>query len=255
MVLETAQGARAGNDLKSLVNHARKMRSLMQYVPRRYDSSLIEGLALKGALDPALEPGQRLAAIDRVAAWLTQADTEGAWQGGVSEDGGYHLQRVWRGVTDHHIIDANFLTSQEARRLHQLVEEVVENYATASRLVAVAKGSVPAADVPEENEDVPVTVGQTGKGIHVSRPSELLDAILAAGRKGMSIQRYKGLGEMNADQLWETTLDPDNRSLLRVQVDHADKADEIFTQLMGDVVEPRREFIQQNALNVANLDV
>jgi DNA gyrase subunit B len=89
----------------------------------------------------------------------------------------------------------------------------------------------------------------------ISRPSELLDGILAAGRKGLSISRYKGLGEMNAEQLWETTLDPDNRSLLRVEIAQADLADEIFTQLMGDVVEPRRDFIQQNALNVANLDI
>ncbi len=89
----------------------------------------------------------------------------------------------------------------------------------------------------------------------ITRPSELLDAVLAAGRKGLSIQRYKGLGEMNAEQLWETTLDPSNRSLLRVEADQADVADEIFTRLMGDVVEPRREFIQENALSVANLDV
>ena len=94
-----------------------------------------------------------------------------------------------------------------------------------------------------------------GKPVPVTRPSELLDAVLSAGRKGLSIQRYKGLGEMNAEQLWETTLDPANRSLLRVEVAQADIADEIFTRLMGDVVEPRREFIQDNALSVANLDV
>ena len=94
-----------------------------------------------------------------------------------------------------------------------------------------------------------------GKPVAVTRPSELLEAVLAAGRKGLSIQRYKGLGEMNAEQLWETTLDPANRSLLRVEVAQADVADEIFTRLMGDVVEPRREFIQDNALSVANLDV
>jgi DNA gyrase subunit B len=97
-----------------------------------------------------------------------------------------------------------------------------------------------------------VSVGNKGA---ITRPSELLDAILIAGRKGLSISRYKGLGEMNAEQLWETTLDPDHRSLLRVEIDQADLADDIFTKLMGEVVEPRRDFIVENALNVANLDV
>jgi DNA gyrase subunit B len=110
--------------------------------------------------------------------------------------------------------------------------------------------------VSEGEETADQTDADTkGKAVTVTRPSELLDAVLAAGRKGLSIQRYKGLGEMNAEQLWETTLDPANRSLLRVEVAQADVADEIFTRLMGDVVEPRREFIQDNALSVANLDV
>jgi DNA gyrase subunit B len=101
-----------------------------------------------------------------------------------------------------------------------------------------------------ESEDAPVV-----RDGAITRPTELLDAVLAAGRKGLSISRYKGLGEMNAEQLWETTLDPDNRALLQVKVEDADVTDEIFSRLMGDVVEPRREFIQENALSVANLDV
>ncbi len=251
--LETSGGTRSGADLKILIDHARRMRSLMRYVPRKYDPAIIEGLALVAALDPALDAAGRQAAVDRAAAWLSRAETEARWTGIVSEDGGYHLQRLWRGVTDHHIIEASFLLSQEARRLHTLVAEQAEAYAQTSRLVAIGKAQADAAPVDADEEDAPVS---SGKGVTpVSRPSELLDGILAAGRKGLSISRYKGLGEMNAEQLWETTLDPDNRSLLRVEIAQADLADEIFTQLMGDVVEPRRDFIQENALNVANLDI
>ncbi|MEY3986517.1 MAG: gyrase subunit [Pseudomonadota bacterium] len=251
--LETNGGTRSGPDLKTLIDHARRMRALMRYVPRKYDPAIIEGLALVAALDPALDAAGRQAAVDRAAAWLSRAETEARWTGIVSEDGGYHLQRLWRGVTDHHIIEASFLLSQEARRLHTLVAEQAEAYAQTSRLVAIGKAQADAAPVDADEEDAPVS---SGKGVTpVSRPSELLDGILAAGRKGLSISRYKGLGEMNAEQLWETTLDPDNRSLLRVEIAQADLADEIFTQLMGDVVEPRRDFIQENALNVANLDI
>jgi DNA gyrase subunit B len=254
--LETMGGARSGNDLKTLVNHSRRMKSLMRYVPKKYDPAIIEGLALVGAFDPELSAELRTAAVGFAAEWLTRADPEARWTGAMGVEGGYHLQRLWRGVTDHHIIEASFLISQEARRLHALIEEVAENYAAGSRLVTIGKAASPSAETGSQtDEDADEVVSTSSKSITITRPSELLDAILATGRKGLSVSRYKGLGEMNAEQLWETTLDPDNRSLLRVQVEQADLADEIFTQLMGDVVEPRREFIQENALNVANLDV
>ncbi|MCJ8158776.1 DNA topoisomerase (ATP-hydrolyzing) subunit B [Sphingomonas sp. LaA6.9] len=253
MVLEAQGGARAGEDLRILVEHARRVRTLMRYVPRRYDPAIIEALALAGALAPDLPDQSREEAITKVAKWLEASDKEARWTARLSR-GGYDLERLWRGVTDHHHIEAAFLGSAEARKLHALASEQIEAYANVSRLVAQSKATQVVADVPEGEEDLPAPVSDA-KGTLVSRPSELLDAILASGRKGLSIQRYKGLGEMNAEQLWETTLDPQNRSLLKVEVSQADVADEIFTRLMGDVVEPRREFIQDNALSVANLDV
>jgi DNA gyrase subunit B len=252
MRLETAEGTRSGDDLKHLADHARRVRSLMRYVPRRYDPGLIEALALNGALDPALRPAQRAAAIARAAAFLQAGDDSSTWTGEIGADGDYVLRRLWRGVTDHHVVDHKFVASAEARKLHGLTAEQAATYASASRLVSV---KAQAAETDEGDGEAGDEPALPAKGALVRRPTELLEAILAAGRKGLAVQRYKGLGEMNADQLWETTLDPDNRSLLRVEVAQADLADEIFTRLMGDVVEPRREFIQENALNVANLDV
>ncbi len=252
--LETATGTRFGDDLASLVDHARRMKTLMRYVPRRYDSSIIEALALGRALDPEAtreQRGERLAAVTQR---LDLTDADARWTARVTEDGGFHFERWWRGVTDHHIIEAAFLTSAEGRKLHALAAEQADSYAQIAKLVSAKVAQVEeAAAVAEGEEELPVAAAK-GETL-VARPSELLDAILASGRKGLSIQRYKGLGEMNAEQLWETTLDPANRSMLVVQVDQADVADEIFTRLMGDVVEPRREFIQENALSVANLDV
>ncbi len=261
IVLEGGGGQRAGADLGSLVEHARRMRSLMAFVPRRYDPTIIEAMALTNALDP--DASDRNAAVAKAAAWMGAQDVEGKWTGRVAEDSGYHFERLWRGVTDHHIIDAAFLMSAEARKLHKLASEESASYETPARLVksgaavVEAEPEIDADETEAVGDQVKRTIASSGIGNKgaITRPSELLDAILAAGRKGLSISRYKGLGEMNAEQLWETTLDPNHRSLLRVEIEQADLADDIFTKLMGEVVEPRRDFIVENALNVANLDV
>ncbi|MBB3764858.1 DNA topoisomerase (ATP-hydrolyzing) subunit B [Sphingomicrobium lutaoense] len=239
LLLATDDGDRTGEDLRSLVNHARRFRTLMGYAPRKYDPAIIEALAINGALTPDASDAERASAAADTAKWLGISDSEASWSGEMADDGDLVLRREWRGVTDAVRIGHNFLGSTEARKLHRLAEEQSDTYRTPSSLKALK------ADGEESDR----------KPILVTRPSELLDAVLAAGRRGLSIQRYKGLGEMNAEQLWETTLDRENRSLLRVEIDQADVADEIFTRLMGDVVEPRREFIQDNALSVANLDV
>lgn len=141
------------------------------------------------------------------------------------------FDRTVRGVTETRAIDAPACQSAEARRLAGFAESLGEVYGKAAVL---------------ERKDTRTPI----RG-----PMELLDVIMTEGEKGLSLQRYKGLGEMNPDQLWETTLDPDARTLLQVHVEHMDEANEIFTTLMGDVVEPRRKFIQDNALSVENLDI
>ena len=259
MLLETAEGPRSGDDLRNLIAHARRMKSLMAYVPRRYDGTIIEAMALTGALNPDHKDADREAAVAKAAQWMQAQDSEGKWTGVVAEEGGYNFERLWRGVTDHHKIDASFLISAEAIKLHALAAEQAESYLTPAKLVKAGSeeddsdgvGTAGDGDSDDDDTDLTLAKGET----LITRPSELLNAILAVGRKGLSVSRYKGLGEMNAEQLWETTLDPNNRSLLRVTVEQADLTDDIFTKLMGEVVEPRREFIVENALNVANLDV
>ncbi len=252
-VLETVGGSRSGNDLRAMVEHALRMKNLIAFVPRRYDYAIIEHIALAGALDPTLDPAMRAKALDYAAERMAMGDPDAEWSSEYVAGGPVRFFRKWRGVTDVHEIDANFLTSAEARKLHTLAAEMAEAYARPSRLVKAgsAEPESEAADADGDEAEAPVTATEDA----ITRPAQLLEAILAAGRKGMSISRYKGLGEMNAEQLWETTLDPDARVLLQVKVEDADVTDEIFTRLMGDLVEPRREFIQDNALNVANLDV
>jgi DNA gyrase subunit B len=258
----TLDGVGTGAPLFNLVEHARRMRTLMRYVPRRYDAVIIETLALGGALDPQIALEERATRLAQVTRRLDQGDPEARWTAQMTTEGGFHFQRFWRGVTDHHIVEAAFVASAEARKLHTLADEHADLYDSARKLVSLKAAERVEEPNPATTLDGAIEDNETddtlviGKGeTLVARPSQLLEAILAFGRKGLAIQRYKGLGEMNAEQLWETTLDPNNRSMLKVAIDQADVADEIFTRLMGDVVEPRREFIQENALSVANLDV
>ncbi len=250
--LETSDGPIREPGLSQLVQHGLRIRNLMGFVPRKYNTDIIEAMALSGVLEP--DTTDRSAALERAAAHLQMGDQDAKWSAETGPDGMVRFRRVWRGVTDVHEIEATFLTSAEARKLHRVATEHSDVYASPVRLVKNATGEAEPID-PESAGETDAEAPAMADDEAITLPTQLLDAVMAAGRKGQKIQRYKGLGEMNAEQLWETTLDPDNRALLQVKVEDADVTDEIFTRLMGDVVEPRREFIQDNALNVANLDV
>ncbi len=225
---------RAGADLSALVDEARATERLLRALHSRYDRAAVEQAAMMGLLRP-IAPADEDQAPARAAALAERMnaiaeETERGWSGRV-ENGGYVLTRTLRGVAQAIALDAGLLASIEARRLDEHARSLGEAFAG------------------------PATFVRRGEEIAVAGPRALMEAINAAGRKGVSVQRYKGLGEMNKDQLWETTLDREARSLLQVKIRDMDDADDIFVKLMGDVVEPRREFIQENALNVANLDV
>lgn len=234
--LELATGEmRAGPDLRSVVEDARTLRQLLHGLHTRYDRSVVEQAAIAGLLNPDASKDNATAqhSADTVAKRLDMIseETERGWSGHVMEDGGYRFERMVRGVKDIAILDMALLGSADARQVDRVAGRMAEIFME------------------------PPVLRRKDKVESLSGPVALLDAVFATGRKGLTLQRYKGLGEMNAEQLWETTLDPNVRSLLQVKVNDATDADSLFSRLMGDEVEPRREFIQDNALNVANLDV
>ncbi|MGB8601027.1 MAG: toprim domain-containing protein, partial [Rhizomicrobium sp.] len=223
-----------GADLAALVDKARLVSQVLGNFPPHYSRFLLEQAAIAGAFNPdrLVNPDEAKAIAQKIAARLdTLADeTEKGWFGEPTTDGGLKFWRELRGVRESVAIDGDLIASSDARKLGKLADELRTYYEKFGKLT--------------RKEEV----------LEICSPSELLKAVIDWGRKGLAMQRYKGLGEMNPSQLWETTLDENARTLLRVKVEHADDADNLFTKLMGEVVEPRREFIQENALN-ASLDV
>jgi DNA gyrase subunit B len=232
-VLRLGDGSEiVGQDLRRVVDEARTVRRILQAFPTHYPQHILEQSAIAGAFDGSKLEGDLQGVADTVAKRLDliALEYEKGWQGRPTQDKGIRLWRVLRGVDEVRILDGGVLRSGEARRLGQMTPSLQETY------------GLPAKLIRKEREQP------------VYGPIDLLQSILEEGEKGLSLQRYKGLGEMNPDQLWETTLDPEARTLLQVKVEDMAEADDIFTKLMGDVVEPRREFIQTNALSVENLD-
>jgi len=227
----------AGEDLRELARQARKVKQLIAPLTRRAPERILEQLAIAGVFNTGVmsDPAKAESAAHYVAKRLDNLESslERGWSGQLLADGaeGIAFTRFLRGITERHVIDTPLIRSAEARALDGLAAQLQNAYA--HHAVMVAKE----------------------KSIPVTGPVSLVDAIMEIGRKGVAIQRYKGLGEMNPEQLWETTLDPNVRSLLQVRVKEGDEAEAVFSTLMGDVVEPRRDFIQANALNVVNLDV
>ncbi len=222
----------AGADLTRVIDGARAFRRVLDAFPTHYPRGILEQAALAGAFDPGQADSDLQREADTVAKRLNLIATEyeKGWTGRITQDHGIRLSRILRGVEELRTLDGAVLRSGEARRLSQISSTTRDVYTDPARLVRKDRETM------------------------VHGPIDLLKSILAEGEKGLSLQRYKGLGEMNPEQLWETTLDPEARTLLQVKVDDLVEADDIFTKLMGDVVEPRREFIQQNALNVEHLD-
>ena len=232
-VLRLGSGAEmASLDLVRVVEEARQLKRVLDAFPTHYPRHILEQAAIAGAFVPGAVDANLQGIADKVAERLNliALEYERGWSGRITQDHGIRLSRILRGVEEMRTLDGPMLRSGEARKTGSLTESLQEVYGATATLVRKDRTQL------------------------IHGPLDLLDAILKEGEKGLSLQRYKGLGEMNPDQLWETTLDPDARTLLQVTIDDAAEADDLFTKLMGDVVEPRREFIQTNALSVANLD-
>jgi DNA gyrase subunit B len=222
----------AGADLKRVVEEARSLKRLLDAFPTHYPRHILEQAAIAGAFVPGAVDADLQGVADKVAKRLDEIalEYERGWQGRITQDHGIRLARILRGVEEVRTLDGPMLRSGEARKTGSFTQSLQEVY------------------------NQTATLQRKDRTVLIHGPLGLLDAILKEGEKGLSLQRYKGLGEMNPDQLWETTLDPEARTFLQVQIEDMTEADDIFTKLMGDVVEPRREFIQQNALSVENLD-
>ena len=222
----------AGADLQRVIDGARQFRRILEAFPTNYPRNILEQAALAGAFDSGKADADLQAVADQVAVRLDQvaAEYEKGWQGRITQDHGIRLARILRGVEEIRTLDGAVLRSGEARRLSEISKQTRDVYSD------------------------PAKLSRKDRDVEIHGPVDLLNAVLTEGEKGLSLQRYKGLGEMNPEQLWETTLDPEARTFLQVKVNQSSDADEIFTKLMGDVVEPRREFIQKNALSVENLD-
>jgi DNA gyrase subunit B len=235
-VLSLGTGAqRAGRDLRDIVDQARAVQRLLDGLHSRYARFIVEQAAIGGALDVGLlaDRARADATAELIAERLNliAEETERGWQGRLSDNEGFVFTREVRGVKEAYTLDRAFLSSLDARRLNEKRAHLDEVYR------------------------LPGTLRRKDAERPIHGPASLLKAVYDAGRKGISLQRYKGLGEMNPEQLWQTTLDRESRTLLQVKLGDLIEADEIFSKLMGDLVEPRREFIQANALAVANLDV
>ena len=220
------------HDLIRVVEEARQLKRVLDAFPTHYPRHILEQAAIAGAFVPGVVDSDLQGTADKVAKRLNliALEYEKGWNGRPTQDHGVRLTRILRGVEEMRTLDGPMLRSGEARKAGSFTNSLTEVYGAPAKLLRKDRAQV------------------------IHGPLDLLESIFLEGEKGLNLQRYKGLGEMNPDQLWETTLDPDARTLLQVKIDDAAEADDLFTRLMGEVVEPRREFIQQNALTVENLD-